>query len=564
VPGTERHAEDGSAAEAAPEAAGALTTAADGVQAWQDLFDHAPCGYHSLDATGLFIRMNRTELEWLGYTRDEVIGKMRFSDVITPESLETFKKNFPVFQRQGYIRDLEFDMIRKDGSTFPILLNSTAVRNAEGGYIASRSIVVDITAQRRMHAQLAAFNAQLEQRVAERTRELEAAHQALQRSEEQLRHAQKMEAIGRLAGGIAHDFNNMLSAILTYATLLKSSVPDPLVEDLEQIRLAGERAAGLTRQLLAFSRRQILDPQPVDMNRVVADVERMVSRLIGEHIELRLTLSDPIGLVHADRTQLEQVVLNLVLNARDAMPNGGRLTLETRSIELDDEYAEAHPETTPGTHVLLVVSDTGVGMDADTRARIFEPFFTTKPAGSGTGLGLATVYGIVKQSGGHVWVYSEPGRGTSFKIYLPLLTGDTAAASAPPPHEPVRLTGHETVLLVEDEDVVRRAARSILERRGYAILETRSAAQALAIAEAHPGPIHLLLTDVIMPHTNGRELAGRVAAMLPNVRVLFMSGYTDATVVQNGVLDDTAHHIDKPLTPDALARKVRQVLDAPA
>jgi PAS domain S-box-containing protein len=559
VPGTERHAVDGSAAEAAPLPA----TAADGVQAWQDLFDHAPCGYHSLDATGLFIRVNRTELEWLGYTPDEVIGKKRFSDVITPESLETFKKNFPVFQRQGFIRDLEFDMVRKDGSVFPVLLNSTAVRDAEGGYIASRSIVVDITAQRRMHAQLAAFNAQLEQRVAERTRELEAAHQALQRSEEQLRHAQKMEAIGRLAGGIAHDFNNMLSAILTYATLLKSSVPEDLVEDLEQIRLAGERAAGLTRQLLAFSRRQILDPQPVDMNRVVVDVERMVSRLIGEHIELRLALSDRIGLVRVDQTQLEQVVLNLVLNARDAMPRGGRLTLETRSIELDDEYAEAHPETTPGPHVLLVVSDTGVGMDADTRARIFEPFFTTKPAGSGTGLGLATVYGVVKQSGGHVWVYSEPGRGTSFKIYLPLLTSDMAA-SAPPPHEPVHLTGHETILLVEDEDVVRRAARSILERRGYAILETRSAAEALAIAEAHAGPIHLLLTDVIMPHTHGRELATRVAATRPNVRVLFMSGYTDATVVQHGVLDDTAHHIDKPLTPDALARKVRQVLDAPA
>jgi two-component system, cell cycle sensor histidine kinase and response regulator CckA len=370
-------------------------------------------------------------------------------------------------QRQGFIQDLEFDMVRRDGSTFPVLLNSTA------------------------------------------------------------------------------------------------SVPEPLVEDLEQIRLAGERAAGLTRQLLAFSRRQVLDPQPVDINRVVVDVERMVSRIIGEHIELRLVLGDDIGLVHADRVQLEQVVLNLVLNARDAMPTGGRLTLETRDVQLDDEYAQVHAGVTPGPYVLLVVSDTGVGMDADTRARIFEPFFTTKPAGSGTGLGLATVYGIVKQSGGHVWVYSEPNRGTSFKIYLPLLAGDMAAAAAPAPSEPAELTGYETILLVEDEDVVRRAARSILERRGYTILETRSAGEALARLESHAGPIHLLLTDVIMPQINGRELAARVAAMHPDMRVLFMSGYTDDTVVQHGVLDQTAHHIDKPLTPDALARKVRQILDAP-
>ncbi len=380
--------------------------------------------------------------------------------------------------------------------------------------------------------------------------------------EEQFRQAQKMEAVGQLAGGIAHDFNNLLTAILGNTQLLLRELPpgDSMRGDVEEIRKASERAASLTRQLLAYSRRQMLQPEVLDLNVVMAEMDKMLRRLIGEHIDLVAVFAPDLGRVRADPNQIEQVIVNLAVNARDAMPDGGKLTIETANADLDETFAQAHLGSVPGSYAMLAVTDTGVGMDATVRAHLFEPFFTTKEVGRGTGLGLATVYGIVKQSGGYISVYSEPGHGSSFKIYLPRIATPAEAPAGAPKGGPA--PGSETVLVVEDEPAVLTLSRRALEAQGYVVLAASDADAALRVVERHGGMIHLLLTDVVMPGLSGRELADRLSAQRPGIRVLYMSGYPGDAVVQHGTLPLGSAFLQKPFSPDGLARKVRDVLDA--
>jgi len=391
------------------------------------------------------------------------------------------------------------------------------------------------------------------------------AEEARRELEEQLRQSQKMEMIGQLAGGIAHDFNNMLTVIEGYSEMLRSSLPPGSLESsaIEEIQQATERAAALTGQLLAFSRKQIMQPRILDLNVVVGGMDRMLRRLIGEQIELATVLSPGPCRVTADQGQLEQVLLNLAINARDAMPSGGRLTIKTATVELDAEAVHPHPDAHPGPYVLLSVSDTGHGMDTATQARIFEPFFTTKEPGKGTGLGLSTVHGIVGQSGGFIAVDSAPGRGTMFKVYL-LHAGGQAQPAEPPASLAEQPQGSETILLVDDQEEPRMLAQDCLLELGYRVLEARDGAEAVRLSHQHQGPIHLLLTDLVMPGMNGGELARRLAAERPGTKVLYMSGYTDDTIVKLSVLVSEAPFLQKPFTPFSLACKVREVLGAPS
>jgi len=372
-----------------------------------------------------------------------------------------------------------------------------------------------------------------------------------------------MEAVGRLAGGVAHDFNNLLTAIFGYSDLLAEELPadHPGREDLQEIRTAASRASALTRQLLAFSRQQVLQPIVLNLNDVVENIEKMLHRLLGEDVALEAHLAKDLGNVKADSGQLEQVMMNLAVNARDAMPTGGKLTIETANTDLDASYAEQHQPVIPGSYVMLAVSDTGTGMDEVTKTRAFEPFFTTKEPGQGTGLGLATVYGIVKQSGGYVWVYSEPGEGTAFKIYLPRVDAPVEPVGRTP--EPaVSVVGTETVLVAEDDELLRPLARELLGKLGYRVLEAKDSAEALAVARAHKGDIHLLVSDVVMPGGGGFQLAQQLVTERPRLKVLYMSGYTDEAVVRHGLLERGLNYLQKPFTPAVLARRVRDVLDA--
>ena len=389
--------------------------------------------------------------------------------------------------------------------------------------------------------------------------------EALALSQEQLRHAQKMEAVGRLAGGVAHDFNNVLSVVLGYAGMILADLgPDaPIRADLDEIQKAGLRGAALTRQLLTFSRQQATHRKAIDLGDVVEAMEGMVRRLAGEGVEVTQILGADLGRVMADTGQVEQVLMNLVVNARDAMPEGGRLTIQTRNVELDDDYARMHHGVAAGPHVMLAVTDTGTGMDKATQARIFEPFFTTKATGRGTGIGLATVFGIVQQSHGHVWVYSEPGHGTTFKVYFPLARGDGPPDASPPRPAGEGEGGSETILLVEDDDQVRAGTSHILRRAGYAVLEAANADEALRVSERFDGRIDLLLTDVVLPRVAGPQIAERLVASRPDLKVLFMSGYTDEAVVQHGMLDVDAAYVEKPITVWALRRHVRGALGPP-
>ena len=388
------------------------------------------------------------------------------------------------------------------------------------------------------------------------------AEEALGMTEEQLRQSQKLEAVGQLAGGIAHDFNNLLTVINGYSDLSmkKLEAADPMRLNLQEIKKAGDRAATLTRQLLAFSRKQVLQPKVLDLNLIITELEKMLRRLIGEDIDLRTAFDPQLGSIKADPGQIGQVLMNLAVNARDAMPNGGKLTIETRNVRLSEEYASHHVGVVAGSYVLLAVSDNGCGMDEQTCKHIFEPFFTTKETGKGTGLGLSTVYGIVKQSGGNVWAYSEVGQGTTFKVYLPRVN-EGADEYRPGPEIEFDLKGSETILLAEDEEMVRKLAREILVTYGYKVLEAASGGTALLLCEEHNAAIDLLLTDVVMPEMSGRKLADRLADLRPEMKVLYMSGYADNAIVHQGVLEEGTNFIQKPFSPDALAGKVRKVLD---
>jgi two-component system, cell cycle sensor histidine kinase and response regulator CckA len=380
--------------------------------------------------------------------------------------------------------------------------------------------------------------------------------------EMELRQAQKMEAVGRLAGGIAHDFNNLLSIIMSYAGMLSADGPDSVSDprDINEIMQAANRAAGLTRQLLAFSRQQVLEPRLLDLNELVTGVQKMLQRIIGEDIKSVTELAPELGHVRADPGQLEQVMLNLAVNARDAMPTGGVLRVTTQPITLDAAQAAGHPDMVPGRYVVLTVSDTGIGMDETTRARIFEPFFTTKEKGKGTGLGLSTVYGIVHQSGGFITVDSHVGRGTTFQVFFPFVSETSSTRVATPVGSQLVSAGHETILLIEDEDTLRRVAGHVLERGGYTLLTASNGAEAMVLAAQHTGRIDLIVTDVVMPGLNGREVVERLAPMHPEAKVLFISGYTDDTVLRLGILESNTPFMQKPFSALALARKVQELL----
>jgi PAS domain S-box-containing protein len=423
----------------------------------------------------------------------------------------------------------EYRMVRKDGAV--IWVSDTAVV-VSGSYThpVMEGIIVDITERKLL--------------------------------ENQLQQSRRMEAVGRLAGGIAHDFNNLLTIIKGYAELAvqRAGIQPELRADVQQIENAAERASTLIRQLLAFSRRQVLQPKILDLNAIVLGLDKLLGRLMGEHIEMTTRCGANVGHVKADPAQIEQVIMNLVVNARDAMPKGGRLMVETANMDLDSAYARDHVTVKPGPYVMLAVSDSGIGMSPETVAHIFEPFYTTKESGQGTGLGLSTVYGIVKQSGGYIWVYSEPGKGTTFKVYLPRVAGQVD--SKPEAVEiPAAGKGSETILLVEDEEAVRELASRILSAKGYSVVAAKSTKEAEQFSERHAGEIHLLLTDIVMPGTSGRELAGRITGRHPRTRVLYMSGYTDNVLAQGGVLEAGLSFLQKPFTPSALVQKVRDVLD---
>ena len=465
---------------------------------------------------------------------DEVRGKSVYQFVMPAyrEALEDLTRRVS----RGESGALEFESIGLKGTRRWMETRCVPLRNERSGALSILSITRDITERKR-------------------------AEEALRQSEDQLRQSQKMEAIGKLAGGIAHDFNNLLTAITGYSDLLLGQVQldGQARKNAEEIRKAAFRAASLTHQLLAFSRRQMLTAKVLNLNAVVMDLEPMLRRLIGEDVELKIVPGQALGQIKADPSQIEQIVLNLVVNARDAMPKGGTITIETSNIFLDESYAGRHETFRSGPYVLVAVSDTGCGMDERTRSRIFEPFFTTKEPGKGTGLGLSTVYGIVKQSDGYIWVYSEPRLGTAFKIYLPRIP--SVSDKVPADEERGRPPqGTETILLAEDEDVVRGLVGNILQENGYTVLAASQSEEAFLISGQHEGPIHLLVADVVMPGMSGRELAERLVPLRPMMKVLYISGYTDDAVVRHGVQTADMAFLQKPFTPAVLLRKVREVL----
>lgn len=481
----------------------------------------------------LVLEANDALLHMIGYTEDEFhAGDIDWQALTPSEWRAADAKALERLESDGVAHAWEKELVCKDGSRVPVLV---ALAKLEGPTMLV--LVSDIGAQKRAEA-------------------------ALRSSQEQLRQSQKMEAVGRLAGGIAHDFNNLLSVIISQGRLIVEELlpHDPLCADIGEIVRAGERAAELTRQLLLFSRQQVVEPRVLDLNDVLDGMERMLSRVLGEDIDLVWLRAKPLSRVRVDPGYINQVVMNLVVNSRDAMPKGGKITIETANVELDQAFARSHLGVAAGEYVMLAVSDTGVGMDRETQARAFEPFFTTKERTKGTGLGLSTVFGIVQQSGGTVWLYSEPGLGTTFKVYLPKV--EAALQSERSSLGKTSGRGSETVLLVEDDDQVRAVAKGILGRRGYTVLEARSGAEAMLIAENHSGTIHLLLTDVVMPLMNGPDAAQKLKLIRPDIKTLLMSGYTDDSIVRHGVIQGDIAFVQKPFTPSALGQKVREVLDS--
>jgi len=490
------------------------------------LFERNLAGVFRSTVGGRMLECNRAFAQMMGYASPaEVLAQPAVAFHEDARARVTFLEQL---RSEGSLVNLEKKLRRKDGSLIWVIENVSLLRGEDESGEIILGTVFDMTERRKL--------------------------------EEQLLQSQKMEAVGRLAGGIAHDFNNLLTAVAGYTELLIGQLAegDPRRESAEEIRQAGQRAAALTQQLLAFSRRQVLEPRVLDLNAVISNMERMLRRVIGEDVELTASLAADLWRTKADPAQIEQAILNLVVNARDAMPRGGQLTLETANVDLDAQYSGG----APGPHVMLAVSDTGVGMDKEQQARLFEPFYTTKDRGKGTGLGLSTTYGVVKQSGGSIWVYSERGQGTTFKIYLPR-SEDPLDETADVPAPAVPLSGTETVLLVEDEPEVRRLVEKILDMYGYTVLSAASPAEAVALSRGRDGTIEVLVTDVIMPGMNGRELSRVLSGARPELRVLYMSGYTDAAIAQHGILEQGTAFVSKPFTPEILARKIREVLEAP-
>ena len=511
----------------------ALLESEESIRVW---VESAPEGIY-VQRDGKFVFINLAMLKLMGATKPEDLLGTPFMDRVAPESHKYVLERIRFQQNTGATAPaMEQEYLRLDGSKVPV--ETTAVMVQFQGKKAHLVFVRDRTERKR-------------------------AEEEKRKLEEQLRQTQKLEAVGKLAGGIAHDFNNLLCAITGYADLMRWDLKkdDPLAKNLGEIITCSQRAVELTRQLLAFSRKQVLEPRLLDLNQVLLNLENMLHRLIGEDIELTLALTPNCGLVKADPGQIEQTIVNLLVNSRDAMPEGGKVTIETSLVQLDESYAKQHIGTIAGPHILLAVTDTGCGMDADTQARIFEPFFTTKEKGKGTGLGLATVYGIVKQSGGNIWCYSEPGKGTSFKVYLPV-----AAQGAPPALQSRKETdpqrGTETILIAEDDNAIREIASALLRRAGYSVLPAANGGEALLACKNFPDTIHLLVTDVIMPGMSGKMLAKHLQELRPDLKVLFTSGYTDNAIVHHGVLDEGTPFLQKPYNRETLTRKVREVLDS--
>jgi PAS domain S-box-containing protein len=501
---------------------------------FRTVLNHVPCGVFRKDRDSVYLGCNDQIARDLGLaSSEELVGRTERDVALDPEEAARSREcDLRVVETGEPLLNVEEVQTRPGGTKAVILTSRVPLRDASGAVVGVLGVYQDITDRKRI--------------------------------EEQLRQAQKMEAVGQLAGGVAHDFNNLLTIINGYSDLLLQTLPadDPSRVLVEEIYKAGQRSAGLTRQLLAFSRRQVVAPRVLDLNALVCNAGKMLRRVIGEDVRLTTALDSGLCTVRADPGQIEQVLLNLAVNARDAMPTGGRLTIETRNVDLDDDYARTHPGARGGPHVLLAVSDTGCGMPPEVKARVFEPFFTTKGPGKGTGLGLATVYGIVQQAGGHVGVSSEVGVGTTFEVYLP--RENTPAAAKPRSGLLAPPRGTETVLLVEDEDGVRALTRCVLTGCGYTVLEAAEGDEAVRAAAGHTGPIHLLVSDVVMPGPGGRAVADRVAELRPGVRVLFVSGYTDDVVVRHGVLQEGVSFLQKPFSPIVLAHRVREILDSPS
>ncbi|MDQ2856406.1 MAG: PAS domain S-box protein, partial [Acidobacteriota bacterium] len=496
---------------------------------YRELVENAHDIIYEHDLDGNYTSINKAGERITGYSREETLH-LNLKEIIVPEFLEKAQEMVRRKLAGEMITAYELETLAKDRRRISLEVNSRLVFQ-NGVPTGVQGIARDVTERKQL--------------------------------EEQLRQSQKLEAVGQLAGGVAHDFNNLLTVISGYSDLLLRKLPadSSLSAHASEIKKAGDRASGLTRQLLAFSRKQILQPKVLDLNTVVSDLDRMLRRLIGEDVDL-LTITEPeLGQVKADPGQIEQVVVNLVVNARDAMTTGGKVTIETANARLTADYVHQHVQCVPGAYVMLAISDNGSGIDPAIRDRIFEPFFSTKGAGKGTGLGLSTVYGIVKQSGGHIWVYSEANMGTTFKIYLPRVDEDIKEG-ADPGEIAAALGGKETILLVEDEAQVRGIVQQILESLGYCVMTAENGEQAMTVASAHAGDIDLVITDVVMPQMGGRELAERLGTLRRNLRVVFMSGYTDDAIVRHGLMDDRLIFIQKPFTADALARKVRMTLDA--
>jgi len=494
-------------------------------------------GYYEVDIAGNFTFFNDSLCRILGYSKEEMMG-MNNRQYADPENAKKLYQIFNRVYRTGQsTRISDWEIIRKDGAKRYNEASVSLIKDSSGNRMGFRGIVRDITERSQAEEEMKAL-------------------------QEQLRQSQKIEAIGQLAGGIAHDFNNALTLIKTSAqlALLELKEGDPLRQTFEIIDKATQQSANLTRQLLAFSRRQIMEMKVIELNNLLRDMEKMFHRLIGEDIELVSVLAEDLGRVKVDPGQMEQVILNLVINSRDAMPRGGKLTIETANVEIDEKYVHNHVGAKPGRYVRVSVSDTGVGMTPEVKGRIFEPFFTTKEKGMGTGLGLSTVYGIVKQSGGNVWVYSELGKGATFKVYLPRVDEPLEEETEKQIKRELP-RGGETVLVAEDEGDVRSLVVQILKRQGYKVLEASNGEEALILCEKHQGMVHLLVTDVVMPVMSGRELKERLLLLHPEAKVLYMSGYTDDAVVRHGVLEEGVNFLQKPFSMEKLVDKVREVLD---